>query len=248
MNTFTPSFRKAPSAAIAASNNSGSLVGLSATEVVAACQWKVTSGKGTNRAATGETFLNMLTPRLFTNVAPDSEEICKDPIPQIYANFDNTEGSIAVQLAEALSAELLTQGKLTDRQYYFKLIDSSNKETIASDLPEYEERETVESDLPDFLKPAVTAKVAELYTPDPKVCAFLHIYADRNGRPVRIASSNIEARFKPQLDVVRNLVANGHHIQAGLLPQTKVQEWLKSTNLPVGQAKVNVEDFAVATS
>lgn len=224
MTNFNPKIRKVTKTSIPAADNSNPLSGMTLAQVIEACQWKLMSGRGKAKAATGETFLNLLTPRLFA-ASLDETEIF--PIPQVYANFDNMEGSVAVALAEYLSAELLKNGEVPDLQYYFKLIDSKTKATIATDMPERETIE-VESDLPDFLKPdVVTTATQDNYVPNPSVCAFLHIYAEQDGRPVRIASSDIEARFAPQVSVVSQLVANGNHIQAGVVPQAKVVAWLE---------------------
>jgi hypothetical protein len=223
MNNFNPSIRKPEaSAPIAATNSAESLVGKSLAELIADCQWKLMTGRGKNKTATGEYFLNCVTPKLF---AANLDETEIHSIPQVYANFDNMEGSVGVALAQHLSSELLKTGVMPELQYYFKLIDSKTKLTIATDMPEREQLEA--NELPDFLKPS-TVSTAPEYIPDSRYCAFLHIYAERDGVPVRIASSDIEARFADQVAVVSRLVANGNHIQASVVPQAKVATWLDS--------------------
>ena len=51
MKTFNPSKRVAPTAPVAQSTNNStvSLVGLTASQVSEACQWKITAGRGTDR-------------------------------------------------------------------------------------------------------------------------------------------------------------------------------------------------------
>lgn len=243
MNKFTPAFRKAPTKAIeAVSNAVTSLHGMSLAQVVQACQWKITAGKGKDRAATGATFLNCLTPKLF---AANLEGTELYPIPQVYANFDNLEGGLAIELSTALSTALLKEGEIPQLQYHYKLIDSATKQTISTDMPEYEPREESTEQLPAFLQPTSIAPTAP-YVPDPKVCAFLHIYVVNNDeRPVRIASSNIEARFKPQVQVVADLVSKGHHIQAGVVPQGKVQDWLE-TQAEADEVRDSMAGFVAA--
>ena len=246
MNTFTPSIKTAPTTAIAQSTTTGvnSLLGMSLAEVVSACQWKITAGRGNDRTATGDTFLNMLTPKLFASNADKTE---LHAIPNVYANFDNVEDSIAVQLATHLSTELVKTGQYSDLQYFFKLIDSKSKTTIATDFPAYEERDEAESNVPDFLK--AEPALAEVYTPDPKVCAFLHIYVEQNGKPVRIASANIESRYAGQIANVAKLVKAGHHIQAGVVPQTKVANWLASQEVPAEtSANIDMNEFSVTNT
>lgn len=224
MNKYNPSIRKSTLATVTSTLAGQELTGMTQGQVVAECQWKVTSGKGTERAATGSTFLNLLTPKVF--VADSNDQL--HPIPAVYANFDNLEGSVAVALAESLSTKLLETGEVPQLQYFFKLIDSKTKQTIATDMPERVSAEEDVSDLPDFLKPALTSVITDPYVPDAKICAFLHIYVERDGQPVRIASQDITARFAPQIAVAKKLADAGHHMQAGVVPQTKVVNWLES--------------------
>lgn len=246
MNKFTPSIKQAPTTPIAQSTTTGanSLLGMTLAEVVQACQAKITAGRGTDRQATGDTFLNMLTPKLFASNAEKTE---LHAIPYVYANFDNLEDSIAVQLATHLSTELVQSGEYSDLQYFFKLIDAKSKTVVASDFPAYEERDESESTVPDFLK--IEPVLANVAMPDPKVCAYLHIYVEQNGKPVRIASSNIESRYAGQIANVAKLVKAGHHIQAGVVPMTKVANWLASQDVPtVSESTMDISDFTEASA
>jgi hypothetical protein len=246
MNTYShaPSFRQAPTASIQqASTVNDQLVGKSPAEVAQACQWDITSGTGKDRQATGETFVNVLLPRLFSFKDAQAEpEIYRG----IYANFNNVEGSAAVFLAEALSMEFLKTGAIPDKQYFFKLIDSRTKLTLATDMPEYEKaEESVDS---RYAKPVAAAQQS-VYIPDPKVCAFLHIYAEVDGRPVRIASQNIEVRYKAEVDLIAERSAEGWHIQAGMDLQSKVSIWdharrERAATLSTLEAEAQATDFS----
>lgn len=230
---FTPTKRIAPTASIKpASTNTDSLIGMDKQAVAQACAQKVMKLEGTSgaktRVDTGALFLNMVTPKLF---AEDTKTGILHAIPAMYANFDNLEGSVAVGLAGALSSSLLNESKIPELQYYFKLIDSHTKATIATDMPEREQVEA-SNDLPDFLKPTLSlVPSADEYTPDPKVCAWLYIYAEQKGVPVRVGYQAIESRFAKQVNVVRTLAASGAHIQADVVPQAKVATWFASQEL-----------------
>ena len=247
---FTPTKRVAPTTIKQAASSTDALIGMDKAAVAQACAQKVMKLEGTSgaktRVATGAHFLNMLTPKLF---AEDPSTGDMAAIPAMYANFDNLEGSVAVGLAGALSTSLLNESKIPELQYYFKLIDSHTKATIATDMPE-REQVAASNDLPDFLKPALSlVPPADEYTPDPKVCAWLYIYAEQKGVPVRVAYQAIESRFNRQLDVVRALAASGVHIQADVVPQAKVATWFESQELAAALEKsletpaVDIADF-----
>ena len=241
---FNPTKRIAPTATVPAGQSSAqTLEGLSLTEVVQACQQKITAGNGKDRAATGATFLNMLTPKVFA-ADPESDEM--HAVPMIYANFDNKEDSVAVKLAEHLSTELLNKGEIPELQYFFKLICAQTKSTIATDMPEYEPREEADN-VPAFLKPEVNLTSA--YVPPADIAAYLHIYAEQNGRPVRIASNDIPMRNQSSVATVSKLAANGVHLQAGVVPQNKVINWLSNQALASAlQQDLNINDFSKAAT
>ena len=100
----------------------------------------------------------------------------------------------------------------------------------------------VESDLPDFLR----ADAPKTYTPKEGVCAFLHIYAEQDGKPVRVASRDIESSFAPQVAVVSKLVANGNHIQASVVPQAKVEAWLNEQAETASTSTIDLSSLAPA--
>ena len=214
--------------------NSQELIGMNIAEVVEACQWKLMSGRGKAKAQTGSTFLNCVTPKLYAATL-DGSDI--NSVNQMYANFDNTEGSVGVAFAQALSMELLQTGTLVGKQYFFKLIDSKSLLTIATDMPE---REVVESTVPEYLRTEVTDKPA--YDPDVRYCAFFKVYAVRKGQPVLVASSDIDARFAPEVAVVGRLVKAGHHLQVSVAPQAKVEAWLESQKAPAPET-VDLSEF-----
>lgn len=222
MTTFKPKAKAASSTPLQAVDRSTVLVGASVDAVRQACSNKVMSGRGSQRAHTGAYFLNVLTPKLFAQ-DPKTEEL--HAIKGIYANFDNSEDSVAVHVAEALSEQFLNTLVVDDLDYRFKLIDSKTKVTIATDMPDYEESvEATEDDTPEFLR--VTPR-ADNYIPNPAVCAWLKIYVMYEDRPVMVASNDIPAtRYNvASVDKVRELVANDIHLQAGAVPQAKIEAW-----------------------
>lgn len=224
MTNFTPQYRKAPSTTQAAVAAKPASIDITASdvEVRTECSQKLMSQVNGKRAFTGDYFLNAVTPKLFA-MCPTTNVL--HAIPAMYANFDNTANSIPVKLATALSESLVTKQEIPQLQYFFKLIDSKTKATIATDLPERAKAEA--SEVADFLKPQLDVTTeSDGYVADPKVCAWLYIYAEQNGAAVRIGYQAIEARFAKQVNVVRQLVANSVHIQASVVPQTKVLPWL----------------------
>ena len=223
MTNFTPQYRKAPTETQAAVAASTIDITVDATDVRCACLQKLMANEDGKRKATGDLFVNAVTPKLFAQ-CPTTKTM--HPVPGMYANFDNTADSVAAKLASALSESLISKLEIPQLQYFFKLIDSKTRVTIATDLPERVRPEAAA--VPDFLKPEldVTTESDDDYVADPKVCAWLYIYAEQNGRAVRIGYQAIESRFVKQVNKMRQLAANGIHIQASVVPQAKVMPWL----------------------
>ena len=185
----------------------------------------------------------MLTPKVFA-ADPETDEM--HAVPMIYANFDNKEDSVAVKLAEHLSTELLNKGEIPQLQYFFKLICAKTKTTIATDMPEYESREVTDN-VPAFLKPEINLE--STYVPPADIAAFLHIYAEQNGRPVRIASNDIPMRNQASVATVSKLAAKGVHLQAGVVPQNKVINWLSDQALVQQLSEdLDINDFSKAAT
>jgi len=203
-----------------------SLIGESVDGVRAACQHEFT-GKG--QGGLGHTFTNVTLARLF--FAKDVNSPLQ-VVRGLHTNLSNLEGSAGAAVAQGLSEEFLTSGQLPDKQYTFKLINAKTKKVIASDMPAYESKASAEMSPEEQAiygnggtKPVVA---------DEDFCAYLHIYAvttdpeDGSDVPVSIAYQKFPNSDAENMAAVYKMVKAGYHIQAGVVLQAKVANWVEA--------------------
>ncbi len=186
-------------------------------DLMAVGQKKVMEGSNSSRAWNGSYFLNLVIPKLFI----ENDAGIMKPAKHMQANIDNDLGSVGIDCAEMLTEAMLASNgtDMPELHYFFKLIDSNTKKTIASDRPDYAAAD--EEELEDYLKPTTVSA----YQPDPAVCAWLKFYVYLDGEVRSIATSNIDAKLAPYVDVVRRNVKAGRHMQAGCVAQRAAKDF-----------------------
>jgi len=208
----------------ASSGRANPLDGMNRAQVIGASQRAITSGAGNLRSVTGASFLNVVTLSL-TVFSKDFSE--QKTLPFLKAQFDNREDSAAVNVATHLSTQYFKTGALPeDFTFVYKLIDAETGIRIGGDYPEFEERPAaVESDLPDFLS---AMQVSKKYVAPPGVEAFLRFYVMESGKPVAVGNVDIYKSDAKHVELAKNALAGGLHIQADPCLQTNVQQWAAS--------------------